>query len=1086
MQGFPAFVFGLAARQPTEYRRLRDIRRRIYTRVAPLHAEIVRSPEPIPFADLDRSAFRPLREGAAWGRVFDCAWLRITGEVPASLRGDAEQVGDTSAAGHPLVMLGIRGEGLVVGPDGRVLDSVSTVFQQGDHPHPGGRFRPVAGVDASGDRVEFYADVAYNGWILYEVGRAAYHGAFLATRDDDAYALYFDYLALVLLAEATEDAALAAEVRRALGAAWGRFRAGDVRGARAELAPALASPSASDFTYDAVGHGHLDMAWLWPLRETRRKAARTYVRALNAIDRRPDYVYGTSQPQQMHWMKHEQPELFERMRRAVAAGRMELQGSFWVEPDTNMPTGEALVRQALVGRRFLQDEFGLTDEQLRLCWLPDTFGYSGNLPQILRGAGMDWFQTIKLAWNKVNDFPHRTFQWQGIDGSTVLVHMPPEGDYNSRAGADNLLTGLRQYPERDLGTALLVYGSGDGGGGPNEIHHELLDRERGIDGQGLRGLPRVRLSSAGDFFRRLEQRDIPHTHTGELYLETHQGTYTTQAQIKRRNRLVERKLHDAEALAVLTGDDHRPVLEPHWRDVLLNQFHDILPGSSIARVNREAIETYERIERALDTYAAGLVARLPGADASNPAGRGAPTESTRLETESRGLETRPRSARSLLDQRGASTRGLETRPRSARSLLDQRGASTRGLETRPRSARSLLDQRGAGTETHPPRAALNLTSFARDEVVRVDDRWYRAQVAPYAASVLEPIVGEASGFEVGDDTLSNGVVTLRFGADGEIASFRDRDGREHAAAAGGLNRLVVHRDPYVWPFNAWDIDPRYVERTPRVLRMRHLGTVVDGPTVVRTHEHRSRSVTVRQRIVLEAGSDVVRFETEVDWHERHRMLRAEFRPARFGDTVRCEIQFGHLERTTLERDAVERAQFEVVAHKWIATEDADGGFALLNDGKYGHRAKHGLLSLNLLRAPTFPDRTADRGIHRFTYAITPYATGDLRKAIREGYRLNNPLRPIVGAGFASAASVDEPGVVIETVKRAEHGDGVVLRLYESLGRPTTTALRVDLPGLPDPVATETDLLERPTAPADLARLAFRPFEIKTILLEERR
>lgn len=974
MAGLVSWLFGLAAQNPGEYRRIRHIRRRVYTPVATLNAQILRSPEPIPFDDLDPAAFRPLRPGTAWGKVFDCAWLRITGDVPAGLE-------------NPVVMLGIRGEGLVFAPDGEILDSVSTVFQQGDLPHSGGRYRPVLNVDTSGGRVDVFADVTYNGWILYELGRAVYHGAHLAVRDDEAYALYYDYLTLLVLAESTADAALETDLRGTLRDAYARFRKGDLVGARAVLAAPLSQPSTSDFVYSAVGHGHLDMAWLWPLRETRRKSARTYVRALNAIERRDDYVYGTSQPQQMAWMKQRHPALFERMRTAVADGRMELQGSFWVEPDTNLPSGESLVRQALVGRSFLQEEFGLTDEQLRLCWLPDTFGYNGNLPQILRGTGMDWFQTIKLAWNKVNDFPHRSFHWQGIDGSTVLVHMPPEGDYNSRGAADNLLTGLARYPERALNTALLVYGSGDGGGGPNEIHHEVTEREHS-----LRGLPRVEYSTAGDFFRGLELRGVEHTHIGELYLETHQGTYTTQAQIKRHNRIVERKLHEAEALAVITGDDSRPVLEEHWREVLLNQFHDIIPGSSIARVNHEALATYERIEASIDAYLDGLVGRMP----RHP---GAPT-------------------------------------------------------------------------------AMNFTSLPRSEYVKVTCEWFRAEVPPYAATALNP----AGGFPelaYSAHTLSNGILTLRFDpTTGEISSCLDSAGAEHAA--DGLNRLVVHKDPYVWPFNAWDIKADYVTRTPRTLRVTEVESFVDGATVVRRQVYRGRAVTIEQRVVLEAGSDVVRFATEVDWRQKHRMLRAEFRPTHYGDQVRCEIQFGHIARPTTERDSVEKAQFEVCAHKWIATEDADGGFALLNDGKYGHRAKNGLLSLNLLRAPTFPDKTADRGIHTFTYAFCPFETDDLAKVVREGYRLNNPLRVSDGVAFDSIASVADAGVIIETVKRAERGDGVVLRLYESLGRPTTTAVRV---ALPHAEAHETDLLERPSGPADLERLEFRAFEIKTILLE---
>lgn len=978
--GLPTTLFGFARTQPREYQRLRSIRKLIYTKVAPLSAEIVQSPEPVQFAEIDHAGFRPISPGTRWGKVFDCAWLRVTGDVPAGIQ-------------NPVIMLGIGGEGLVYSPDGDVLDSVTTVFQQGDLPHSGGGYRPVKGVtgsDADGTRrVEFFADVTYNGFILYLVGKASYRGAYIATRDDELFALYYDYLTLAVLMGNTADAALASELRVALDAAWARFRARDTAGARAALAPALAARSDSDFVYSAIGHGHLDMAWLWPLRETKRKAARTYTKALNAIADRDAYIYGTSQPQQLYWIKQQHPALFERVKAAVAAGRIELQGSFWVETDTNLPGGESLARQAMVGRRFLQEEFGLPDSDLRLCWLPDTFGYNGNLPQILSKSGMDWFMTIKLSWNKVTVFPYRTFTWKGIDGSSVLVHMAPEGDYNSRGAADGLLSGIAKYPEKALNTALLVFGSGDGGGGPGEIHLEVTEREKN-----LRGLPRVEYSKAGDFFRALEQQDASHlhTHSGELYLETHQGTYTTQAQIKKGNRVVERKLHNAEALATIVGDDSRTALEQHWRDVLLGHFHDILPGSTITRVAREARESLERVGTALDVYVEGLVGRLP-----------------------------------------------------------------------------------AGED-----GALNLTGLARDEYLKTDAGWFEASAPPYASATLTPAAPTAE-LTYSDSGMSNGVLALRFGATGEIVSCVDVDGAEHSA--GGLSRIVLHRDPYVWPFNAWDIDQKYTQRTPRTLPLAHVETVIDGPTIVRRQAYRSRQVTVEQSVILEAGSDVVRFDTSVEWHTTHRMLRAEFRPTRVGDTALCEIQFGHIERVMTEDTAVEAAQFEVVAHKWIASENAVGGFALLNDCKYGHRAKNGLISLNLLRSPTYPDKTADRGSHSFSYAFTPFATGDLAKVIREGYRLNNPLVPTSGSLVESVASTADPGVIVETIKPAENGDGAVLRLYESLGRATTTAV---FTSLPHSAAVETDLLERAIGPADLTALEFGPFEIKTIQLEARR
>ncbi|HET7724463.1 MAG TPA: glycoside hydrolase family 38 C-terminal domain-containing protein [Propionibacteriaceae bacterium] len=968
-----ASLVNVVQKRPVDNRRLSRIRARVYTTVARLDAGIVTSPEPVPLPELDLTAFRPIRPGTAWGRKYDCAWLHVTGQVPPGIA-------------DPVVLLGIRGEGLIHSPDGEVLDSVSTVWIQGDLPHSGGVYRPVTHLDLTSGRVDFYADVAYNGWLLYEQGRAVYHGAKVATRDDDAFGLYYDYLTLAVLSASTHDRALAADLDRSLAAAYARFAAHDTVGARAILAEPLSRPSQTRFTYSAIGHGHLDMAWLWPLRETRRKAARTYVRALNGIEARPGYVYGTSQPQQLWWMKQHQPGLYARIKDAVAAGRIELQGSFWVEPDTNLPSGESLVRQALVGRRFLVEEFGVSDEQLRLCWLPDTFGYNGNLPQILRKAGMDWFQTIKLSWNSVNAFPYRTFRWTGIDGSSVLVHMPPEGDYNSRAAADGLLKGIERYPERDLGTALLVYGAGDGGGGPGEIHHELLARERD-----LYGLPRVEPSFARTFFEALEQREIVHEHTGELYLEAHQGTYTTQAAMKKGNRLMERLLHEAEALAVVVGADSREVLAPHWRDVLLHQFHDIVPGSSIERVHREARETYDRIEKEVGSVIEGLTGRLP--------------------------------------------------------------AGEEGL------------------------SALNLTSFRRAEHVRHKGRWYCAEVPPYGSGLLRE-ADAADHLTCEDDTLGNGILTLRFAESGEITSCTDASGTEQSR--GGLNRLVLHDDPYQFPYDAWDIGPDYVHKPPTGLVAETSRPFRDGPTVGRASTYRLPHGILTQRVVLEAGSPVVRFETHVDWHETHRMLRAEFRPARYGDLARCEIQFGHVLRPTTERDAVERAQFEVCAHRWIATEDRYGGFALLNDGKYGHRAKNGLISLNLLRSPTFPDRTADRGSHRFTYAFMPFSLDDLVAVVREGYRLNNPLTILEGRRLDSVVSSSDEGVVVDTVKPAEDGRGMVLRLYEALGRPTTTSIRTTLAHTG---VHETDLVERRTGDLDLDAVPFGPFEVKTIMLE---
>ncbi|MDR3146127.1 MAG: glycosyl hydrolase-related protein, partial [Treponema sp.] len=780
-------------------------------------------------------------------------------------------------------------------------------------------------------------------------------------------------------------------------------------------------------------HGHLDLAWLWPIRETIRKAARTYAGVLRNIEKYPSYIYGTSQPQQLLWTREHYPAIYRRLREAIRAGRVEVQGGFWVECDTNLPGGESLIRQALYGRRFIAEEF---NRDMRICWLPDAFGFSGALPQILRGCGMEYFSTIKLAWNKVNVFPHRSFWWQGIDGSRVLVHMPPEGDYNSKARPESLLEGLRKYPERHLGKALLVYGAGDGGGGPNESHLELLEREKRLP-----DLPRIGESSALDFFEELRNTGVETVYAGELYLENHQGTYTTQAKNKFYNRLCEGLLHNAEALAVFrlvksaeaspggrnasSGTAYpRALLDEVWREVLLYQFHDIIPGSAITRVNRETVAGYQRIVTRLEGLIADLLADLGTLAAGVPAGDAPP---------------------------------------------------------------------GPEPANRTPPTLVNVSPFERDEYFRQGDRWFHARIPPYAAVAAEAAPGPFPGLRADGDSLGNGILTLYFGRDGEIRSCVDREGRDLAAGrsspnalpggsaegAGGLNRLVLFRDKYTIPFNAWNIDPEYRRRRRKNLRPYSITAAVDGPRAIRICRYRFGRSTLTQRVILEYGRDLVIFETEADWHERHRMLRAEFFPRDYGDRARCEIQFGHILRSTTEANPVEKAQFEVCAHRWVAVERDGRGFALINDCKYGHRLKNGLVSLNLLRAPTFPDREADRGLQRFTYAFCPFESGDPGKAIREAYRLNHPPLAASCGAFDSLIRVSDPRVIPETVKAAESGEGIILRLYESLGGEAEVGLDT---AIPYREAYLTDLLENRREPADLRRLRFSPFEIKTLLL----
>lgn len=973
-------------KHPVVLRRLRRVRQRVHTRLAPLTGTIATSPEPVPFADRLELPTRPVRRGTLWGTAPGCAWFHLEAPLPP---------GDDVA-----LVLDLDGEGMVLDRAGAAVAAVTSRLTPLErHGAARGKTRvdlTPALLDriAPDGRVELWVDAGFNGKLVPPLGLARVRDLGVVRVDRRVEAYYYDLLTASYAWVATKDPALAA----ALAAAEAAFDRGDLPGARAALGSATAGrdtspgrqPDGEGVTATAVGHGHLDMAWLWPVRETRRKARRTLQVQLDQMDTHPDHTYGISQPQQVAWVERDDPELFERLRAAVAAGRVELQGGFWVEPDTNLPSGESLVRQAVRGQRYWQSRFG---RRVDFCWLPDAFGYSAALPQILRGAGMRSFSTIKLAWNEHNDFPHRSFVWVGHDGSEVLVHMPPEGSYNSSASGPALAALARQYPEAEVAPeALLIYGSGDGGGGPGPAHLEVLDRSAHLP-----GLPRVEHGTVGGFFERLDRyRESLPRWPGELYLEKHQGTLTTQAATKRWNRLIEHRLHDVELLAALAwwrGERQWPqeLLEQVWDDVLLFQFHDMLPGSSIARVHRECEERYAEIDALLRAELSALV--------------------------------------------------------------------------------------GEGDN---PRSVVSTSPVRRRGFVDVDGTWHGYDVAPFATAPLTPWSGDE--VELTAAGMANDRISVTVSADGSISSLVDRaSGREHAGP--WLGRLVLHRDRWSY-FDAWDIDEGWLDRDGSPLTVRSHETLRDGPRAIHRLVYEIGKSRVEQDIVLEPGAAFVLVELRVDWHERHKMLRVHFSPTARADEVACEIQHGHIRRSTREDTPQERAQTEICAHRWIDVSSPEGhGLAVVNDSKYGHRAKGGELSLNLLRAPVYPDPHADRGRHVIRYAMHPHEGGLADSEVFEvAAALNDPLLlgPVDAAGPLFVVS--DPAVVLDTVTRSADGRALVLRLYESLGQARTISL--GLPGLGEiGQVRATDLLEDDLAPVDLGALTFGPFELRTLRVE---
>jgi alpha-mannosidase len=556
--------------------------------------------EPISVDEARERAFEPFENGGMWGGAWDTTWFRFGATIPDRWRGE-EVVARIDLGG---VGVGFSAEGLIWDERGPV-----------EGLHPDRREHVVARPAAGGEEIDVLVEAAANPlppfgtspWPLLLAdfgGRPCYrlNRAELAVAQRGVEALYLDmYVLRKLLDELPEGSARHGEVLAALEAACTAVDVSDVRGsanaARGALAPALAFRAGDDaHRVTAVGNAHIDSAWLWPIRETKRKCARTFANALHLMDGYPEYCFSASQAQQYAWIKAGYPELYERMRARIAEGRFEPIGSMWVEADCNVPSGESLVRQIVHGKRFFLDEFGIETTDL---WLPDVFGYAAALPQILREAGITSFLTQKISWNEVNKFPHHTFWWEGIDGTRVLTHFPPADTYGGNMTVAELVKGDRQFAQHAVSKhSCYPYGYGDGGGGPTRVMLEAARRFADLD-----GVPRVELDTVASFWDRLraEAPDLP-VWVGELYLEYHRGTYTTNGPIKRGNRRNEEALRAAElwsvAAAVETGDwSAYPAarLDDAWKLLLLNQFHDIIPGSSIHWANQDCLRDHEQI-----------------------------------------------------------------------------------------------------------------------------------------------------------------------------------------------------------------------------------------------------------------------------------------------------------------------------------------------------------------------------------------------------------------------------------------------------------------------------------------------------------
>jgi alpha-mannosidase len=984
-----------------------------------LQAEFAPCAEAVPWGAHAQLAYRPIAVGDTWGQTWDSAWFRVQATVPADWAGC-----------EVVARIDLAGEVLVFSVDGRPLAGLcqGSVFAE-DYAKD---ILPVLRPARGGERVELWLEAAANGLFgvtrtdpeqpheftdLHGVHRGSVRQLHLARFDRASYDLLHDLEVLHDLWQAlAEGSPRKAKLLTGLDRAVSAYHRAGVAACTAELTPLQAVPAdPAAIRFTAVGHAHIDTAWLWPLAETIRKTARTFASQVDLLARYPGYVFGASQAQLYQFIKDGYPGLYQQVKDAVAAGGWEVQGAMWVEADCNLPCGESLVRQVVLGKRFFQAEFGI---EVRNLWLPDVFGYSGQLPQILAKAGVPYFLTQKLSWNKVNTFPHNTFVWKGLDGSEVLAHFPPENDYNARCRPGALIKAQERHQERGIvDEAISLFGIGDGGGGPKE---EFL--ERALRLRDINGCPPYRFGHAQPALERMDaHRAAFSTWQGELYFELHRATYTTQAQMKRANRRAEEALLACELLCAAAPLAAYPAaeLDRTWKTVLTNQFHDIIPGSSIHRVYEEAVPQDEQ---------AAVLARSHGARAAA---------------------------------------ALMTAEADACTLFNPAGTAFDDLVALPA---------GWSGATVDGRA---LPAQADDGAVRV-----RVQVPAQATTVLRRAAGTAATARpVTGLELANEVVRYRFDAQGRLVSaLLAADGRELMAAPG--NDLALYEDrPHC--YDAWDIDEQVVQARVGGLTVTSLERQ-DGPLgsdlVLRGTIGAS---TVVQRIRLRPGSARLDFATEVDWSERHKLLRVLFPTTLQADSFAGEVQYGHALRPTHRNTSWDAARFEVCCHRWADLSERTRGLALLNDSKYGHDCRGGTLGLSLLRAPTSPDPVADLGHHAFTYAILPH-DGDLFAApVRAEAAMINAgvvaLPGLAGAGFRLPVQVEGEGLELAVLKRAEDGGELIARVAEVRG--ARARGRITAPGRR---IVPTDLMEwrdRPEAAAsgsqelDLGAFSIETFRI---------
>ncbi len=801
-------------------------------------------------------------------------------------------------------------------------------------------------------------------------------------------------------------------------------------------------------TIHAVGHTHIDVAWLWRLKHTREKAARSFSTVLRLMERYPEYYFQQAQPQLYEYIKQDYPVIYENISKRVEEGKWEPDGGMWVEPDCNLPSGESFVRQLLHGTRFFRKEFGV---ECKYLWLPDVFGYSWALPQILRKSGLKTFVTTKISWNQYNRMPHDLFRWRGIDGTEILTYFittPYPGrkgfgaDYNSLMTAETTVGAWEVFKDKGITKDILVtYGYGDGGGG---VNREMLEMRRRLNE--VPGIPNVITGKVGAYFDQLHHQvehtdDYVHTWDGELYLEYHRGTYTSQAYNKKSNRKMECLLQETEFLSVI-GSVFRnnwslypsEKLSEAWKILLRNQFHDIIPGSSIHEVYVDSREEYRQAEELVTHSRDEIAQQVTGRSAS----------------------------------RTFTVINMASWERNALVKIPVTPDCETGIWFGVKGERLPAEKAGNTwlVQTTVPKAGFISITFESKEENSVQDSLFHAE--------------------------NNKIITpyyeIEWNESGQLSRIYDiKAEREILQDNLCGNALQIFEDkPLRW--DAWDIDIFYQEKMKEISSLKYLE--VSEMNSIRAVIHFTweyNQSLINQDMILYAHSRRIDFETKVDWHERHQLLKVAF-PVEIRSTeATYDIQFGNVKRPTHWNTSWDYAKFETVGHQWADLSEQGYGISLLNDCKYGYDIKDSTIRLSLLRAATYPDYSQDQGEHTFTYSLLPHQ-GDWVEGstVQEALDLNQPLSFFQGKVMDEGLSlfkISADYVMVDAVKKAEDSHQVILRLHEFTGQRGVVEIDSDVH-----ISSwqETDLMERPIGPVEAAgKLTFpiKPYEIKTFLVD---